>query len=257
MCMPAHVRVLLPLAERQQPAAVDKHGRDAHAPRLHALRVRQGVGVRKSHVLDAVARVTHQRHDVPQVCLVPKLHVVRRDEHERRPDEGERRAQPEPEAVPGTQLADLHIQLGRGPRPLAAGAAAAARCADGTVGTQEARLVLLVVGRPLLAHGGRALLLGADLVSIAADEHRHGGSVVAAAAATTCAVAAAGGLKPVEQPQAEQQPLDHLSRRMARRGRGDHDHGEDAAVAQLHAVLSRASSRASGRVARSGRLGRL
>ena len=79
MCTPAHVRVLLPLAERQQPAAVDKHRRDAHAPRLHALRVRQGVGVRKSHVLDAVARIAHQRRDVPQVGLVPKLHVMRRD----------------------------------------------------------------------------------------------------------------------------------------------------------------------------------
>ena len=171
MCTPAHVRVLLPLAEWQQPAAVDEHGRDTHAPRLHALRVRQGVGVRKPHVLDAVARVAHQRRDASQVGLVPKLHVMRRDEHERRPDEGERRAQPEPEAMPGSQLADLHIQLGRGSWPLAAGAAAAAGCADGSVGVQEARLVLLVVDRSLLTHGGRALLLGADLVPIAADEH--------------------------------------------------------------------------------------
>ena len=88
---PAHMGVLFPLTERQQPAAVDKHGRDPHAPCLHALRVRQGVGVRESNVLHAVARVAHQRHNVSQVGLSPKLHVMRRDEHERRPDEGERR----------------------------------------------------------------------------------------------------------------------------------------------------------------------
>ena len=196
-CVPAHVRVLFPLTEWQQPAAVDADGRNLHAPRLHALRVRGGVGVREPHVLDAIACVAHERHDAPQVGCVPKLHVVRRDEHERRPDEGERRAQPEPKAVPGAQLADLHVQRGRGPRTLAAGAAAAALCANGAVGTQEASLVLLVVDCPLLAHGRRALLLGANLIPIAADEHRHG------TAAATCALVAAGGLKPVEQPQAE------------------------------------------------------